>query len=263
MEKEILINRQIIDNSTHDIHSKYTIIKQDARIIDTEANYVLVIPDTHLKPWIFERADEIIQEYAMKDVPLQVVQLGDNLDDFYSTEQDYRSHYAMMIWFKTIHPNTIWLYGNHEVSYLIDRPVTGNYISGKEYAKKYQEDFNPKIAHIIDNVIFTHAGISEDFINRFFDLRKQKDNPQELVNLINNKSLLECWNDDSPLWCRPQFGEYLMYDFRQVVGHTPLEKVKDCDNVITTDVFSTNWGKKYGEEKFVIIDTKTGEWQYA
>lgn len=228
---------------------------------------VLIISDTHLKSWIFERADEIIQEYATKDIPLQVIQLGDNLDDFYATAQDYRSHYATMIWFKTIHPNTIWLYGNHEVSYLIDRPVTGNIESGKEYAKKYQEDFNPKIAHIIDSVIFSHAGITDDFIESKSNLRQLKNNPSKLIEELNNLSLLELWSDISPLWSRHQIYGDLLYKNRlikkQVCGHTPLEKVRDADDCITTDVFSTNWRKKYGEEKFIIIDTETGKWQYA
>ncbi len=41
----------------------------------------------------------------------------------------------------------------------------------------------------------------------------------------------------------------------QVVGHTPRENVAEVDGAISTDVFSTNWGKKIGVEKMIVVDT--------
>lgn len=220
---------------------------------------VLIIPDTHLKPWIFERADELMKKHNIK----QAIQLGDNLDDFYATPEDYKNHNAMMVWFNHIHPETIWLYGNHEVSYILNRPVTGNVEDGKKWASAYQIIFQPKTAWKIDNVIFSHAGITDEFIYNNPELKKFATDPDKLIGRINALSLWEVWNENGPLWSRHQLDGSLLYEFRQVCGHTPLETVRDVDNCISTDVFSTEWGKKYGEEKFIIINTETGEWEYA
>ncbi|MBQ9160920.1 MAG: metallophosphoesterase [Methanobrevibacter sp.] len=219
-----------------------------------------------MKPWIFERADEIIQDYAMKNIPLTVIQLGDNIDDFYATPEDYRAHNGIMVWFKTVHPKTIWLLGNHEVSYLIHSPVTGNVKSGETYAESYYRNFEPKIACIIDNVIFSHAGISDEFLT---ENHLENLSPEEIVDKINEMSFGRLWTDIGPLWVRPQIDGTIMYQgtkerpIKQVVGHTPLETVSEVDEIISTDVFSTNRGESYGEERFIIIDTETGKWEYA
>ena len=88
---------------------------------------ILVIPDTHLKPKIFDLADKIMHEHEVD----YAVQLGDNFDDFYCFESEYKAHYVRMEQFAKDHPNAIWLYGNHEVSYI--KPSTS--ISKKNLAK--------------------------------------------------------------------------------------------------------------------------------
>lgn len=104
---------------------------------------ILVIPDTHLKPKIFDLADKIMREHKVD----YAVQLGDNFDDFYCFEPEYKKHYARMEQFAKDHPNAIWLYGNHEISYIIERPVTGNTIWGHQFASSYHHIFEPKFVH--------------------------------------------------------------------------------------------------------------------
>lgn len=53
---------------------------------------ILVIPDTHLKPKVFDLADKIMHEHEVD----YAVQLGDNFDDFYCFELEYKTHYARM-----------------------------------------------------------------------------------------------------------------------------------------------------------------------
>ena len=214
---------------------------------------VLVIPDTHLKPKMFDLADKIMCERKVD----YAVQLGDNLDDFYCYDDQYRRHNARMVAFYHEHPETIWLWGNHEASYILDRPVTGNIYAGKEYAKLYQENFGPKFAHLDGKVVFSHAGIFQEFVdnNNLSDCKTAK----ELVDRINKLDLSAFWRDDSPLWARPQYDRLtspsVLNGYLQVVGHTPLRDISEKDGIVSVDVFSTNWGKKVGVEKMIIVDT--------
>lgn len=215
---------------------------------------VLVIPDTHLKPKIFDLADKIIQEHEVD----YAVQLGDNVDDFYCFDDQYRNHNARMLQFYQEHPSTIWLWGNHEASYILDRPVTGNIRAGKEYALLYKENFQPKNIHLDSKVVFSHAGLFQEFIddNGLSDY----DNENKLIGKINQLDLANLWRDDSPLWARPQYDKLtipnLLKSDLQVVGHTPIKEITEENGVVSVDVFSTSWGKKIGTEQMIIVDTK-------
>ncbi|MBR0480610.1 metallophosphoesterase [Candidatus Saccharibacteria bacterium] len=215
---------------------------------------ILVVPDTHLKPKMFDLADKILREHKVD----YVIQLGDNVDDFYCYGDQYRNHNARMLTFYRDYPNTIWLWGNHEASYILGRPVTGNIFAGREYARLYRENFNPKFIHLDGKVMFSHAGIFQKFIdeNNLQDCK----NAEELVQRTNQLNLLTLWRDNSPLWARPQYDGLtkpkLIKDCLQVVGHTPMKGVIEMDSVVFVDVFSTSWGKKYGIEKMIIVDTE-------
>lgn len=214
---------------------------------------ILVIPDTHLKPKMFDLADKIMAEHPVD----YAVQLGDNVDDFYCYDDHYQAHYARMSKFHHDHPDTVWLWGNHEVSYILDRPVTGNIHAGKEYAYLYRENFNPKIAHLDGKVIFSHAGIFQEFINQ--NHLTQPQTASELIQKINQLDLSTFLHDDSPLWARPQFRQLtfpgVLSGYLQVVGHTPTKTISELNGIISTDAFSTNWGKQIGLEQMIIINT--------
>ena len=220
---------------------------------------VLVIPDTHLKHKMFDLADKIMQEHEVD----YAVQLGDNLDDFYCYDDQYRKHNARMLQFKYEHPNTVWLWGNHELSYLLDSPVTGNVYCGKQYAKLYEENYEPKLIHLDGKVVFSHAGIFQEFLdsNKFDSITDVK----ELIDKLNNLELSKVWSDESPVWARYRHWAMapaeILKDYVQVIGHTPEENIINDKEykVISTDVFSTNWGKKCSVEQMIIIDTETGE----
>lgn len=214
---------------------------------------VLVIPDTHLKPKIFDLADKIMRDHEVD----YAVQLGDNLDDFYCRDDQYRRHYTRMVAFYCEHPETIWLWGNHEASYILNRPVTGNIYAGKEYAQLYQKNFRPRFVHLDGKVVFSHAGIFQEFIDNN-NLSGCK-TAIELIDGINKLELLAFWCDDSPLWARSQYDELtppgVLNGCLQIVGHTPLGSITKIDEVVSTDIFSTNWGKRVGDEKMIIVDT--------
>ena len=98
-------------------------------------------------------------------------------------------------------------------------------------------------------------------MRRYF-LTGQYDDTELVVNAINAMGHQELWDDSSPLWHRPQYSGEKMYkegELLQVVGHTPVERIRREGSVISCDVFSTFRSRKpIGTEEFPLIDTETG-----
>jgi hypothetical protein len=212
----------------------------------------------HLKPAMLDMAERILA-YKKAD---KIVILGDLLDDFYAKQEDYGRFWQKFMQFhEELKDKIVLLYGNHEVAYLIDRHVTGNIKAGEKYAELYAQ-LHPDIAHIDEKVIFSHAGIFDEFLRT---KGLEKASIDEAVLAINALPLQELWCNASPLWARPQHrayhneGQWLNYV--QVIGHTPMRKIKRDGAIISVDVFSTDWDRKYGEERMIIIDTLTGKYE--
>jgi hypothetical protein len=219
---------------------------------------ILIIPDMHLKPAMLDMAERIL---AYKKAN-KIVILGDLLDDFYAKPEDYERFWQkFMQFYEERKDQIVLLYGNHEVAYLIGRHVTGNIKAGGKYADLYAK-LHPGIAYIDERVVFSHAGIFDEFLRA---KGLEQASIDEAVHAINALPLQELWLNASPLWARPQCrvyhnaGQWLNYV--QVVGHTPMRKIKQDGAIISVDVFSTDWGKKYGEERMIIIDTLTGKYE--
>lgn len=68
---------------------------------------VLVIPDIHLKVWIFERARSLLEQGVCPD---------DWNKSYYIAS--YEETFNRAIAFAKEYPQTLWVYGNHELSYL-------------------------------------------------------------------------------------------------------------------------------------------------
>lgn len=116
----------------------------------------------------------------------------------------------------------------------------------------------------IDQVLFCHGGIADDFLRKALPSVKY-DDVDEVVSQINGLSREHMWNDISPIWHRPQYSVVRMYhptEILQVVGHTPVEEIYREGNVISCDVFSTYGnGMPIGTEKFLVLDTQTWEFR--
>ena len=84
-----------------------------------------------------------------------------------------------------------------------------------------------------------------------------------LIEKINDLRFADFWEDDSPIWARPQARHFevptQLDGILQVVGHTPMKENTLESSVLSVDVFSTSWGKKFGSEKMIIVDTETAE----
>ena len=230
---------------------------------------VLVISDVHLKPWMFKMARWIRNKYDVEGV----VCLMDIPDDF--GEQGnislYEETFNEAIQFTKDFPETLWCYGNHDVSYLWSKRESGySYKASYLCKQKLKElrsiipDGNLAFIQRIDNTVFCHGGLSDEYVREFLPDLYDSD-IDEIIARINAFGLTEMWNDLSPLWYRPQYYHGRMFriaDYVQVVGHTPVESISRHANIVSTDVFSTNTDcSPYGNQTFCIIDTISTELQ--
>ena len=87
----------------------------------------------------------------------------------------------------------------------------------------------------------------------------------EVLHSVNTASQDKLWNDESPLWLRALDvwrKAFRGEKYKQVVGHTPVEKIMEQGGMIFTDVFSTDReGTQIGESAMVVIDSETGEYE--
>ncbi len=228
----------------------------------------LIIPDVHLKPWMFDKADEIFNKGKYD----HIVCLGDLVDDWeqalnlelYEETLDAATDFAEK------HPDMLFCYGNHDVSYRWEAWETGysedareTVLKGFEKLKKVLDFRKMAFVHRIDNVLFSHAGLVELFVaSYFYDKDYETD---DILREINDFEQEEMWQDISPIWARPQDGYLSSFgDYLQVVGHTPVRKPVLSRNYLTLDTFSTMPdGAPIGDERFVWVDTVEKTWEYA
>ena len=249
----------------------------------------LVIPDVHLKPWMFERADKIIEQGAAERA-VCLMDIPDDWNQEYNLEL-YKETFDEAIAFAKKYPETLWAYGNHDLSYIWNELESG-YSPAAAYTVAMKLDElvcalpeGNEIRYIqkIDNVIFCHGGLQDYFVKKTVPAEKYHDvdevvrfvkktvpaekyhDVDEVVRIINGLPREYMWSDVSPIWHRQQYTAGKMYGddkILQVVGHTPVEKIYREGNVISCDVFSTyRGGRAIGTEEFAVVDTES--WEYG
>lgn len=230
---------------------------------------VMVIPDVHLKPDMFKKASEILN----KGLADRAVCLMDIADDWYQEKNIdlYIRTYDAAVRFANEFSDTLWCYGNHDLSYLWNKHETGFSIFAQptvclkmnELIKAAAEGKNIAYIHHIDGYLFMHGGLNDEFVRRYVS-PDDYDDVEKVVETINSLGKNEIWHETSPIWFRPQYHAGRMYGedkLVQVVGHTPVEGIYKDGNVISCDVFSTYRDKRpIGTQEFLIIDTESGEY---
>lgn len=224
----------------------------------------LVIPDVHLKPWMFEDASAIMRlDEAEKAVCL--MDIPDDWGQEYNLDL-YEETFCAALRFQKEFPNTLWCYGNHDLSYVWNQTESGFSILAfqivNEGLRKLREvlpnDKQISYIHRIDNVLFSHGGLTDSFVRRYLP-SEDHDNTDAVIEAVNGLGCREMWDDASPIWLRPQYYPERMYkqeELMQIVGHTPVECITEDWNIISCDVFSTyRDGSPIGTEEFLLIDT--------
>lgn len=229
---------------------------------------ILVIPDVHLKPWMFDRASEILNSGAAK----KAVCLMDIPDDW-GQEYNlglYEETFDAAIRFQKEFPETLWCYGNHDLSYewlqyesgfsSVAIPVVQKKLS--ELRRELPDRSQMAYIHRIDDVLFLHGGLTHAFV-KYYANDVDYDDTDAVIEKINLLGRNEMWDDASPLWFRPQFYNEKMYkeeDLLQVVGHTPVMQIDRLGNMLSCDLFSTySTGDPIGTQEYLLIDTVTWE----
>lgn len=233
---------------------------------------VICVGDVHLKPVIFDKVDKIL---ASEQADFAVF-LGDLVDDWGEEFNPSLCQRTLerAIKFYEDHPETLFCTGNHDFGYL--HTSYGPLESGhskivESVATPLLEKLPQQIMHIVDGVIFTHAGLTEEWVERQKLLVGYNMNDYgpfekpDLERLVNYAAPDELWQENSPIWARPQQTEYEMYPAKlQVVGHTPVKTITFEHGVLSVDTHSTyRNGAPFGDRSFAIVDTKKGTWEYA
>ena len=153
--------------------------------------------------------------------------------------------------------NAELLWGNHDAAAAINRTIWPQN-SWEQEAKHVIANHSSffKISTNVDNILITHAGLSEKFIQDM-DINTNYRIPQ-LVQYLNRLDLETLWCDDSPLWYRPTNKNPPLH-ILQIVGHTPPEWIErngfDSQNLVSVDPYCT---KRFGPDRYRYVAIENG-----
>jgi len=190
----------------------------------------------------------------------KVIFLGDEFDSWANKWPMQINNAENIIAFRNNFPEKVDLcWSNHAISYFLDERCSG-YQSGRasaiyEFYKKHETLYN--VIYIYDNWIFSHAGVSEKWMNycNISELseinQKFREKPRFFKwigpdNFGNNAK-------EGPLWIRPEaLLANSVPNFNQAAGHTeniePRIVKKNNQTFIFCDTYEHNF--------LTILDTK-------
>lgn len=148
--------------------------------------------------------------------------------------------------------NAELLLGNHDAAPIINHQIWPQNtwdLEARQTIINHVDQF--KVATSVNDVLVTHAGLSEKFVYNMKINSNQE--IQEIVQCLNKLSLETLWCDDSPLWYRPNNKNTPM-PIMQVVGHTPPEWIErsgfESENLVSVDPYCT---KGFGPDRYRYV----------
>ena len=190
--------------------------------------------------------------------------VGDFFDSYTSaiSYEQCVANFKEVIDFKKNHPETIILYGNHELQYItygepeIRHRFDENHAAHIQQLLKDHASFFNGIAYSINNqYLITHAGVSRYWYHQYFGPYNGQ-TPDKVAMQINtlwkdsyrafcvlenkrNDSGLEEGPTQSPLWIRPYVLDRVnLFEgtpYKQVFGHTICRQIKEKNGLICID----------------------------
>lgn len=231
-----------------------------------ENDKIVIIGDTHGRAF-WKLISEMEKPYK------RIILLGDYHDSWDIDSETQMRNFKEICKFKEEHPDeVVLLIGNHDTSYILGDICTG-YQHGAEHNIKHLFSTYKDLlqaAHYEDNILFTHAGVGEAWMENIIKIESALEYPKHTAKDIS-EFVNDVWKytpvyfrftgrdgsgDDmgqTPVWIRPKS---LMKDSQkikkegiiQVVGHTTQRKV---------DIEGKSTGGKY-----FFIDTLDTSGEY-
>lgn len=166
------------------------------------------------------------------------------------SQEEIVANFKDIINFCKTHPETVLLYGNHDLNYLLNMDYKSRF-SRPERCETYRqlfaetEPFFYGVAYAIDdNTLVSHAGVTREWYEKYIGLY-QGESPQEVAQQINdlwqqnkkaftfssnvtvNPDVYGVSPTHSPLWIRswilPEHNLFAHTPVTQIIGHTPKE----------------------------------------
>jgi len=193
--------------------------------------------------------------------------VGDYFDPYDKIQyEQLMQNFADIIAFKKQRPETVLLYGNHDLHYIIssDRASRFDYMHGIDIKQAFADAinyFNGVAYAIADSILVTHAGVSKEWYEKEFGTYEGapvsevaddindlwKHNKVEFTFEVNASEFLDMSGDSpthSPIWIRPwTLADHNLFagtSFKQVFGHTQVDNtivIDDC--LICVDCLGT------------------------
>lgn len=193
--------------------------------------------------------------------------VGDYFDPYeYVPQEERMTIFRDILEFKRQHPETVLLYGNHDLHYLIDGERYSRY--QPEFAADYRMAFrqSESLFHgiafaIADKALVTHAGVTKDWYEKYFGPYRTEslETIAEKINELwrrnkraftfdaNATEWLDCYGTSpthSPVWIRPEIlvkhDLFAGAESKQIVGHSQTGAgVMSDHNVINVDCLGT------------------------
>ena len=190
--------------------------------------------------------------------------VGDYFDPYDAIPHNrLQQNFEAILAFKREHPETVLLYGNHDMDYLVDCVHSSRY--DRTYAETYRQAFRDS-EHLFYGVAFpiegqalvSHAGVTREWYELHFG-PYQGETPEQVAARINELWLQDplmfdfdlsdpydfCGNSpaQSPVWIRPEsLACHNLFDgtpYRQIFGHTQVEDITTVDNLTCVDCLGT------------------------
>lgn len=202
-----------------------------------------IIGDIHGK----ESWKQLVKEDAIN------VFVGDYFDskDGRTVEEVIQNFEAIMD-FKRTRPETVLLYGNHDLNYLLDLDYRSKF-SLRQQRERYKQLFDTYadrfygVAYAIDEqTLVSHAGFTREWYERYIGAYHNEDAciVVEQVNSLWRKDKMpftfqsnvtispDIWGESpehSPVWIRswilPAHNLFAANDIVQIIGHTPQDDI--------------------------------------
>lgn len=223
---------------------------------------------------MFERAAQIMRS-GEAERAVCLMDIPDDWDEQGNIELYIRTFEKAFSFLREF-PETLWCWGNHDLSYPWLRYESGYSLIAARIVREEINEFCSRLPerrrlayiHRIDDVLFMHGGLTERFVRKITGRvrfsKSHGDYIDAVVDAVNSLDSGLIWENDSPLWYRPQIESEKMFmsdQILQVVGHTPVRNISKNGSVISCDVFSADSrGKPFGSREFLLLDTVT--WEY-